>query len=32
MDDFSSWLLETVKPAYQQPIDKKTFDAVISYF
>ena len=32
MDDFSSWLLETVKPAYQQPIDKKTFDAVIAIF
>ncbi|MBA6157007.1 valine--tRNA ligase [Tenacibaculum sp. S7007] len=32
MDDFSSWLLETVKPGYQQPIDKKTFDAVISIF
>ena len=31
-DDFSSWLLETVKPAYQQPIDKKTFDAVITVF
>ena len=29
MDDFSSWLLEIVKPAYQQPIDKKTFDAII---
>ena len=29
MDDFSSWLLEIVKPAYQQPIDRKTFDAVI---
>jgi valyl-tRNA synthetase len=28
-DDFSSWLLEIVKPAYQQPIDQKTFDAVI---
>ncbi|WP_299052836.1 valine--tRNA ligase [uncultured Polaribacter sp.] len=28
-DDFSSWLLEIVKPAYQQPIDKTTFDAVI---
>ncbi|WP_299670891.1 valine--tRNA ligase [uncultured Polaribacter sp.] len=28
-DDFSSWLLEIVKPAYQQPIDKKTFDAVL---
>ncbi|CAM1333354.1 valine--tRNA ligase [Tenacibaculum aestuariivivum] len=32
MDDFSSWLLEAVKPAYQQPIDKKTFDAVIAVF
>ena len=29
-DDFSSWLLEIVKPAYQQPIDKKTFDAIIN--
>lgn len=28
-DDFSSWLLEIVKPAYQQPIDKTTFDAII---
>ena len=28
-DDFSSWLLEIVKPAYQKPIDKKTFDAII---
>ncbi len=30
MDDFSSWLLEIVKPAYQQPIDEKTYDAVIT--
>jgi len=29
VDDFSSWLLEIVKPAYQQPIDKKTFDTII---
>ncbi|SHN05205.1 valine--tRNA ligase [Polaribacter sp. KT 15] len=28
-DDFSSWLLEIVKPAYQKPIDKTTFDAII---
>jgi valyl-tRNA synthetase len=28
-DDFSSWLLEIVKPAYQQPIDQTTFDRVI---
>ncbi|WP_405267440.1 valine--tRNA ligase [Cellulophaga sp. Ld12] len=31
-DDYSSWLLEIVKPAYQQPIDKTTFDAVIAIF
>ena len=29
MDDFSSWFLEIVKPNYLQPIDKKTFDAVL---
>ena len=29
-DDFSSWLLEIVKPAYQQPIDAKTFAAIIT--
>ncbi|QTD38045.1 valine--tRNA ligase [Polaribacter batillariae] len=29
-DDFSSWLLEIVKPAYLQPIDKTTFDAIIA--
>jgi len=28
-DDFSSWLLEVVKPAYQQPIDKKTYEEVL---
>ncbi|MFT6935270.1 MAG: valyl-tRNA synthetase [Maribacter sp.] len=31
-DDYSSWLLEIVKPAYQKPIDKTTFDAVIQLF
>ncbi|KQC29702.1 valine--tRNA ligase [Flagellimonas eckloniae] len=31
-DDFCSWLLEIVKPAYQKPIDKITFDAVIHLF
>lgn len=31
-DDFCSWLLEIVKPAYQKPIDKKTYDAVIHWF
>ncbi|KRP27412.1 MAG: valine--tRNA ligase [Cryomorphaceae bacterium BACL22 MAG-120619-bin32] len=29
IDDFSSWLLEIVKPTYQQPIDKITFNKVI---
>jgi len=31
-DEFSSWLLEMVKPAYQQPIDGATYRAVISLF
>ena len=31
-DDFCSWLLEIVKPAYQHPIDKTSFDAVIALF
>nr|WP_299175539.1 valine--tRNA ligase [uncultured Allomuricauda sp.] len=31
-DDFCSWLLEIVKPAYQKPIDKATYDAVIHLF
>ena len=29
-DDFCSWLLEMVKPAYEAPIDKKTYQAVVS--
>ncbi len=28
-DDFCSWFLEMIKPAYQQPIDKATFDKSI---
>ena len=31
-DEFSSWYLEMVKPAYQQPIDKVTYDATLGYF
>lgn len=31
-DEFSSWYLELVKPAYQQPIDKATYDATLSFF
>ena len=29
-DDFCSWLLEMIKPGYQQPIDAKTYKAVIA--
>ena len=28
-DDFCSWLLEIIKPGYQQPIDRATFDKAI---
>src|SRR5690606_14203477 len=28
-DDFCSWLLEMIKPGYQQPIDRVTFDKAI---
>ncbi len=31
-DEFSGWLLEIVKPAYQQPIDAKTYDEVVELF
>jgi valyl-tRNA synthetase len=31
-DDFCSWYLEMVKPAYQQPIDETTDQATISFF
>ena len=31
-DEFSSWLLEVVKPAYGAPIDKTTYDAVLEAF
>ncbi|MDE6322435.1 MAG: class I tRNA ligase family protein, partial [Muribaculaceae bacterium] len=31
-DEFSSWYLEMVKPAYQQPIDSATYKATLSYF
>jgi len=29
-NDFASWLLEIVKPAYQQPIDGKTLESIIA--
>lgn len=31
-DDFCSWYLEMIKPNYQQPIDKATYDATIIFF
>ncbi|MDA3817052.1 MAG: valine--tRNA ligase [Prolixibacteraceae bacterium] len=31
-DEFSSWLLEIVKPGYQQPIDRTTYKKVIELF
>lgn len=31
-DEFSSWYLEMIKPAYQQPIDKKTYEATLRFF
>ncbi len=31
-DEFSSWYLEMVKPAYGQPVDKATYDATLGYF
>ena len=31
-DEFSSWYLEMIKPAYGQPIDKKTFGITLEYF
>ena len=31
-DEFSSWYLEMVKPAYGQPIDRKTYEATLHFF
>jgi valyl-tRNA synthetase len=31
-DEFSGWLLEIIKPAYQQPIDQKTYNEAIDLF
>ncbi len=31
-DEFSSWYLEVVKPAYGQPVDKATFDSTLGFF
>ena len=31
-DEFSSWYLEMVKPAYGQPIDKQSYEATLNFF
>ncbi len=31
-DEFSSWYLEMIKPAYQQPIDEATYNATLGFF
>ena len=31
-DEFSSWYLEKIKPAYGQPIDSATLDATLKFF
>lgn len=31
-DDYCSWYLEMIKPAFGQPIDQATYDATIGYF
>jgi valyl-tRNA synthetase len=31
-DDFCAWYLEMVKPPYQQPIDKATYEATVDFF
>jgi valyl-tRNA synthetase len=31
-DEFSSWYLEIIKPAYQQPIDHETYKVTLHYF
>ena len=32
LDEFSSWLLEIIKPAYGQPIDRKSYEQAILLF
>ncbi len=31
-DEFSSWFLEAIKPAYQQPIDAETYKSSLEFF
>ena len=31
-DEFSGWYLEMIKPGYQKPIDKQTYEATLRFF
>jgi valyl-tRNA synthetase len=31
-DDFCAWYLEMIKPAYEHPIDRETYECTISFF
>jgi len=31
-DEFSGWYLEMIKPAYQQPVDRATYEATLAFF
>lgn len=31
-DDFCSWYLEMIKPGFEAPIDKRTYDATVGFF
>ena len=31
-DDFSSWYLEMIKPAYQQPVNRTTYEHTLGFF
>jgi valyl-tRNA synthetase len=31
-DEFSAWYLELIKPVYQQPIDRKTYEQTLVFF
>jgi len=31
-DDFCAWYLEMIKPAYQQPIDRETYNRTVTFF
>jgi valyl-tRNA synthetase len=31
-DEFSGWYFEIIKPEYQKPVDRKTFDATLTIF